>query len=98
MAIVYLKLDNDSDVVADVSETIGDPRKVTLTNAIRMVPTQQGWGMMPLCPFSKDKSFDIRKEYIVTTGEVEDELLNAYNAKFGGVIIANAPIIVNPND
>lgn len=98
MPITYLKLLDDTDVVADVSETVGDPKRITLTNAIKMVATPQGWGMMPLCPFSKDKSFDIRKEHIMTTGDVEDELLNAYNAKFGGVIIANAPIIVNPND
>lgn len=98
MAVTYLKLQNDADVVADVSEAIGDPTRVKLTNAIRMIATEQGFGMIPLCPFSKNKSFDIRKDFIVTIGDVADDLLNAYNAKFGGVIIANAPMLINPND
>lgn len=98
MAVTYLKLYNDNDVVADVSEAIGDPNKIKLTNAVRMVLTQQGPAMIPFCMFSKEKSFDIRKDFVVMVGEVEDELLNAYNAKFGGVILATSPILINPND
>lgn len=90
MAIKFAKLLSDEDIVADV-EQAEDVSKFTFKNPARLVITHQGVGMMPMNPFMKGKSVDIPKSYVVYTTDVDDEILNAYNAKFGsGIVFAPA--------
>lgn len=84
--IKFAKLMNDEDIVADI-ENAEDATKFTFKNPARLVITQQGIGMMPMNPFMKGKSVEIPKSYIVYTTDVDDEISNAYNAKFGGGIV-----------
>lgn len=97
MAIRYLKLTTDADVIADVQEN-RNMLVTTIKNPIRVVLTPQGAALVPFCPFSKDKEFEIKTDLIMINSEPDDDLLNAYNAKFGGVIVANAPLLINPED
>ncbi len=87
MAIKFAKLMNDEDIVADIEDSAADATKFTFKNPARLVITHQGVGMMPMNPFMKAKSVEIPKSYIVYTTDVDDEISNAYNAKFGGGIV-----------
>jgi hypothetical protein len=90
MAIKFAKLMNDEDIVADI-ENAEDVSKLTFKNPARLVITHQGVGMMPMNPFMKAKSVEIPKSYIVYTTDVDEEISNAYNAKFGsGIVLAPA--------
>ena len=87
MAIRFAKLLNDDDIVADISGCDGDDTKLTFKVPIRLVITQQGVGMMPMNPFMKAKSIDLPKSFVVYTCELDDDIVNAYNAKFGSGIV-----------
>jgi len=86
--IKIVKLFNDEDIIAEVEEQEGG---LKLTNAIRIVLTQQGAAMIPMNPFIKDKFVVIRSEFIVYTGTPDEEVVNAYNQKFGTGIILPEP-------
>ena len=86
MAIKFAKLLNDDDIVADIEPAL-DETKLTFKVPIRLVITQQGVGMMPMNPFMKAKSIDLPKSFVVYTCDLDDEIVNAYNAKFGSGIV-----------
>ena len=86
MPIIYLKMMDGDDVIADATET-NDGMK--LKNAARLGMTHQGLAMMPMNPFITDKEVVVPNSFIVYTGTPEDEIKNAYNAKFGsGLVVA----------
>jgi hypothetical protein len=51
------------------------------------VPTQEGAAMIPLLIFSTSESLSVAAEHIVYTAEPDDEVKNAYNAKFGSGLV-----------
>lgn len=90
MAIMLVKTRNDDDIIADIEET---ENKITLTNPIRMLMTNQGVGMMPWNPFTRDKAMTIDKDFVLCITNPEDEIRNAYNSKYGtGILLAGNPI------
>jgi len=83
--IMLLKLITGDDVVADV--TI-EGNEYSLKNPMRFMPAREGVGMMPLSFFAKPNvPIMITKDKIVFTTQVEDEIANAYNEKFGSGIV-----------
>jgi hypothetical protein len=91
MPVLYLKLHDGEDVVADVEETHGGMK---LKNPARLAFTQQGIAMMQMCPFVTDKEITIPSNFIVYTGTPEDEIKNGYNAKFGsGLVVASGSLL-----
>ena len=89
--IKLIKLVTGEDVIAEVTEH-GD--RVYLKNAIRLAVTNQGVAMMPFSPFIKEDMFNIHTNHIIFQAEVDDEVRNAYNSKFGsGIIVAPSGMI-----
>ena len=87
MAVKYVKLITGEDVIADVTET---EQGLQLKNATKFIMTEQGLGLMPYAPFSKTNTFVVRNEHIICSSEVDDEIYNAYNSRYGsGLVVAH---------
>lgn len=85
------KIITGEDFIAE-SRFDSEKQKWILKNAVRLVLHQQGVAMMPLSPFIKEEAIEIKKEHIIFVAEVEDEIKNGYNEKFGtGIVLANGP-------
>lgn len=82
--IKVIKLVGGEDVIADVETS---EKFTILKNAYRIVMTPEGLGLMPFMLFSKDKNFPISESNVITMGDPEDEIRNAYSAQTGGVVL-----------
>ncbi len=74
-------------------ETIATIKKndltTELTNPVRVIFSQTGASLAPFSLFSKGDTITIKNEHILFETDVEDEVLNGYNAQFGtGIVIA----------
>jgi hypothetical protein len=90
MSVKIAKLVTGEDVIASVTD-MGQSYK--FKKAVRMIMTERGLGMMPLCPLSKDEEVEIAKSHVVFVASAEDDLANEYNAKFGSGIVVPRPHI-----
>lgn len=92
MDILWLKLITGEDLVANAHEEEG---WFIIDKPVRVVMTPDGAAMVPAPPFAKSTQLKVRSEHIVYVAEPEDELRNAYNAKFGnGIVVAKSLEIV----
>jgi hypothetical protein len=89
--IQFVKLITNDDIIADVIAVKENKDKVELKNPVRIVFTQQGVGMVPYSPFTKESTkIIVDSKNILYTGELEEEIYNGYNSKFGsGIILAS---------
>ena len=55
--------------------------------------TAQGLGMAPYCPYINTDTVEINSRHVMFTGELEEEIYNAYQEKFGSGIILSSPSI-----
>jgi hypothetical protein len=90
--LTIIKLKCGDDILASVSgESESD---ITVKNPIRvlLVPAPDGVGlsMMPWLIGAKGSNQEIRlnKSDVLASYEPDDELSNAYNQKFGGIVTA----------
>ena len=87
--IKLIKLITGDDIVAKV--TI-DGDYCMLENAAKLILAPDGLGMMPLSPFGSENVLKIRESHVVFTTELDDEIKNAYNEKFGsGIVLTQSP-------
>lgn len=85
MAVVkFIKLNNGEELVASV-EAKGDNLKIT--NPVKFMMTQEGLGMMPFFPLCKDDSFQLAADLVMLTADLDSEIYNAYQSRFGGIQI-----------
>lgn len=95
--IKFVKLITNDDLIADVEENSKKDKQgeyvpgFYLKNAVRIVFTPQGVGMVPYSPFTLDsQAIFISENNVLYTSELEEEIKNAYNSKFGsGIIVAS---------
>ena len=79
--IQYAKLTTGDEVIADIEKA---EENYVFSSPARIVFTQQGIGLLPFNPFMKEKDkIIIATQHVVYTAEIEDEIKNAYNEKFG---------------
>ena len=83
MDIKLVKLVTGEELVTGL-DIDGDTYK--LKNAAIIILSQEGVGMMPLCPFGKDGTVEINVSHVIYVAEPETEIRNAYNSKFGSGI------------
>jgi hypothetical protein len=84
--VEFVKLITGEEIIA---ETIwnDNTQKWTLKNAVKLMLHQNGVAMIPISPFLKDETVSIHKDHIIFKGELDDEIKNAYNAKYGSGIV-----------
>ena len=64
---------------------------VVVKNPVTLAMSQRGIGLGPFIPFMKSDTIEIKKDHILCQGELETEVLNAYNSQFGsGIVVADA--------
>lgn len=86
MKVEYIKLSTGEEIISQ-TEPAGD--HIILKNAVLLVMTREGTGMMPFAPFAKDQRVSLSIAHVMAVGEPEDEIKNAYNSKFGsGIVVA----------
>jgi len=83
--VEFVKLITGEEIIAETSSCNGD--KWVLKNAVKLMLHQNGVAMIPISPFLKDETVEIRKEHIIFRGELDDDIKNAYNAKYGSGIV-----------
>lgn len=85
--IKLLKLTTSEEIIADVK--LDTSNKVKLSNPVKIVLAPQGVGMVPfISPLAKEVSeITINQDAILYTADLEDEVYNAYNSKFGSGIV-----------
>ncbi len=78
------------DILIGTVEEDGD-RTLVVRNPGTIAMTQQGVGLGPFIPFLKSEVIEIKKDHILCQGELETEVLNAYNSQFGsGIVVPDA--------
>ncbi len=88
--IKILKLTTGEEVIADVDKGNSG---WDLKNPVRLMISEQGVGMMPFAPFVKSDTVCISDRHIIYLGDADDEVRNAYNAKFGsGLVVASSDL------
>ena len=86
MAIIMVKVITGEEVIADIELERGI---YTLKNPVRVVMARDGMGIVPWSPFIKEQKVTLRYEHVIFTAELDDEVYNGYNSKFGsGIILA----------
>ena len=92
MSIKILKLVNGDDVIT----TIGDGDEMIMESPARlmMFPDHESGGMgmalVPWCPYSDKKNYNIAPIHVMTTieeEEIPEELIREYREKFGSGIV-----------
>jgi hypothetical protein len=90
--IKLLRLVTGEDVVADVPERKPDAPYV-LKKPHRLVLAREGLGSMPLCPFAKSDTYEVRASHVLWEAEPEDEIRDSYASATGSIVVASSGII-----
>ena len=87
MAIRLVKVITGEEVIADIELENGI---YTLKNPVRIVMARDGMGIVPWSPFIKEQKVTLRYDHVIFTAELDDEVYNGYNSRFGsGIILAS---------
>lgn len=87
--IQITRLITGEEIVADVTDNADGTFK--FKTPVRIMMTQEGVGMGHVSPFAKADDLTIKREHIVWSAEVDDEMRNAYSSQFGsGIVLATA--------
>lgn len=87
MSVVVMKLVTGEDIVANVD--INEDASYLMKKPARIVLTPDGAAMIAIPPFSKAKELTVAREHVIYMGEPDEDMLNAYNSKFGsGLVVA----------
>ena len=88
MALKFVKLTNGEEFVADVED--GSKKgMIKIGNPIRFLIAPDGVGAIPYLPFCKNKDHEIDSKLVMLMDEVESEIYNAYQERFGtGIVLS----------
>jgi hypothetical protein len=88
--VYFFKIITGEELIAQVdSELDIDWEEITVRNPVKLALTQNGAMMIPYSPFLKSDEIEIRRDHVIFHGEVDTEIYNAYNSKYGsGIVVA----------
>jgi len=84
MDVKIIRLISGEDIIAEVA-TSGNTC-LELKNPMLIGLTEQGLGTAPLSLVADTKEVSIKREHILFVAPPEEEILNAYKSKFGGIV------------
>lgn len=86
--VKLVKLVTGEEVLAKV-ELEQQGGHYVLENPVKLALNQKGVAMIPLSPFMKeDVKFKIKDRDVIYAIDADDDVVNAYNGQFGGIIQA----------
>lgn len=88
--IKIVRLVTGDDVISEV-ERKGDV--VVLKKPHRLLFSKEGLASMPLCPFSRDKDYEISSSNVLFECEPEEEIRNSYAQQVGSILVASPTLI-----
>lgn len=91
MNVKYIKLVTGEDLVSGLKE---ENDYYLLSNPTRLVISQEGMGLMPFSPFTKSEEIKIKKDHVIFIDDLEEEIQNAYNARYGTGIVTSSNILL----
>lgn len=82
-----IKLITGEEILAKI--LTDDTGFIIVENPVKLALSQKGVAMVPLSPFVKEGAkFTISKRDVIYVVEADDDVVNAYNGQFGGIMIA----------
>lgn len=78
MTVKFIKLKSGDEFVASVNQENG---VFEFSNPVRLLPTQEGLGIIPLFPFCKDVTHSIDKNEVLLICDLEKEIEEGYNSQ-----------------
>lgn len=98
--IKILKLTTGEELLAEISDNLISD-KIMIKNPVRIVvmpnkidPKNPSVGFAPWAEFSDDKNFTLDKSHIVAIMAPIKDLVNHYNAMFGGLVVPTSNLIL----
>lgn len=74
----------------------GKSQIVTLHNPVKLQLSQKGVAMIPLSPFMKENAkILISTDSVIYTVDPDEDVVNAYNQQFGGIITPPSNLILS---
>jgi len=90
--IKLLKFVSGEEVIAQVED---NGSVYTLKDPVRIALTERGAAIIPFSPFAKADVFQINREHFLFIADVDDDIKNEYNMKFGsGIVTTNSSIVL----
>lgn len=82
MAVKFVKLKSGDEFVASVNQDNG---VFEFTHPVRLLPTEQGLGIIPLFPFCKDVTHSIDKNEVLLACDLESEIEEGYKSQIAAM-------------
>lgn len=90
--VKLVKLLTGEDVLCKVRQSDNNGM-VILGKAKRIVLSQQGAALVPVCPFSEEEDVEVREEHVLYTVNVVDEIAREYQNHVGDIISVNSTLV-----
>lgn len=88
--IKILRLVTGEDVVSETEKKDGF---YILKKPHRLLFSHEGLASMPLCPFCKNKDFEISFDKVLFEGEPEDEIRDSYASQVGAIVVPTSTLV-----
>lgn len=82
MTVKFVKLKNGDEFVASVNQ---ENSVFEFSNPVRLLPTEQGLGIIPLFPFCKDATHSIDVGEVLLTCDLENEIEEGYKSQIAAM-------------
>lgn len=89
MEVKILRLITGEEIIAEIiGQDCPDPNSYAIKNPMIIGLTDEGLGTAPLSMLAVTKELNISKAHVLFAVPPEEEILNAYKTKFGGIVLA----------
>lgn len=88
--IKILRLVTGEDIVSEVEKK---GNVFVLKKPHRLLFSHEGLASMPLCPFCKNKDFEISVENVLFEGDPEDEIRDSYASQVGAIVVPTSTLL-----
>lgn len=82
MLVKFVKLKSGDEFVASVNQERG---VFSFSNPVRLLPTQDGLGIIPLFPFCKEVTHSIEASEVLLTCDLEKEIEEGYKSQIAAM-------------
>jgi len=88
--IKLIRLITGEDVICQLERTA---TTVKLKKPHRLILTKEGLASMPLCPFSKDETYELDSKNVLFEVEPEADIRDSYASQVGAIVLPNSSIV-----
>lgn len=93
--VIGLKLVSGEEIVGKVRE---EADYFVVDNPSFIIILQEGAGLVPWPQFSSGKQIKLNKHHVIVSFELNPNIVDGYNQKFGGIVTAPAGVLNQLNN